>query len=189
MAKINLLPWREELRKQQQQAFIVSLSFGALVAVVILGVVYMAIEDEKAYQARRNQMLKTQIAEFDRSLGEIKDIEEKKARLLKKIDVIQKLQASRPEIVHLFDELGKVTPDGVYLTKFTQLATTLTLDGKAESNARVSAFMRAIDNSAWVNSAVLGVIKGQGKNNGEMDDFSMTAKLGKREDTAPGSRK
>jgi type IV pilus assembly protein PilN len=127
-------------------------------------------------------VLKNEIAVLDKKIAEIKDIEQKKNKLLTKIDVIQKLQESRPEIVHLFDELAKTTPEGVYLTKFVQLDATLTVDGKAESNARVSAFMRAIDNSPWLNSPVLGVIKGQGKNNGEMNDFSLTAKQGKKVD-------
>jgi type IV pilus assembly protein PilN len=180
MAKINLLPWREELRKKKQQDFLAAIGAGVLVTILILTLVYMYIEGMKEYQTRRNKILKDEIAILDKRIEEIKDIEEKKNRLLTKIEVIQKLQESRPEIVHLFDELAKTTPEGVYLTKFAQLGQTLTVDGKAESNARVSAFMRAIDNSPWLNSSKLGVIKGQGKNNGEMNDFSMTAKLGKK---------
>jgi type IV pilus assembly protein PilN len=153
-----------------------------LATALILILVYMYIEGLKEYQNHRNQMLKSEIAVLDKKIAEIKDIENKKNKLLTKIDVIQKLQESRPEIVHLFDELAKSTPEGVYLTKFTQVDSTLTMDGKAESNARVSAFMRAIDNSPWLNSPVLGVIKGQGKKNAEMNDFSMSAKQGKKVD-------
>lgn len=180
MAKINLLPWREELRKKQQQAFVSGVGAGILVAVLVLVLVYMHIETLKEHQSQRNKMLKDEIAVLDKRITEIKDIEEKKAKLLTKIDVIQKLQESRPEVVHLFDEMSKSTPEGVYLSKFSLVGNTLTLDGKAESNARVSAFMRAIDGSHWLNGAVLGVIKGQGKNNGEMSDFSLTAKQGGR---------
>ena len=180
MARINLLPWREELRKKKQQDFVAGIGAGIVVTVLILVLVYMYIEGMKEYQNRRNQILKDEIAVLDKKIKEIKDIEEKKNRLLTKIDVIQKLQESRPEIVHLFDELTRVTPEGVYLTKFTQIGTALNMDGKAESNARVSALMRAIDSSVWLNSPVLGVIKGQGKNTGAMNDFSLTAKQGKK---------
>jgi len=180
MAKINLLPWREELRKKKQQDFIAGIGAGIVVTVLLLGFVYMHIEGMKDYQNRRNKMLKDEIVVLDKKIKEIKDIEEKKNRLLTKIDVIQKLQESRPEIVHLFDELTRVTPEGVYLTKLKQIGNGLNMDGKAESNARVSALMRAIDASDWLNTPVLGVIKGQGKNTGALNDFSLTAKQGKK---------
>lgn len=182
MARINLLPWRDELRKKKQQDFAAGIGAAVLGTALLLVLVYMYIEGLKEHQNFRNQMLKNEIAVLDKKIAEIKDIEDKKNKLLTKIDVIQKLQESRPEIVHLFDELAKVTPEGVYLTKFAQLEATLTLDGKAESNARVSAYMRAIDNSPWLNTPVLSVIKGEGKNNGEMNDFSMTAKQGRKSD-------
>ena len=180
MAKINLLPWRDELRKKKQQDFVAGIGAGILGTVLILILVYMHIEGMKEYQNRRNQILKDEIAVLDKKIREIKDIEEKKNRLLTKIDLIQKLQESRPEIVHLFDELARVTPEGVYLTKLTQIGTTLNMDGKAESNARVSALMRAIDASHWLNSPVLGVIKNQGKTTGILNDFSLSAKQGKK---------
>lgn len=189
MAKINLLPWREELRKKKQQDFLASIGAGVLMTALVLLLVYLHIEGMKDYQGRRNKLIKDEIAILDKKIDEIKDIEEKKNKLLTKIDVIQKLQESRPEIVHLFEELAKTTPDGVYLTKFAQVGANLTVDGKAESNARVSAFMRAIDNSLWLHSPVLGVIKGQGKNNGAMNDFSMTAKQGKKTDKNPTGAK
>jgi len=179
MVKINLLPWRDELRKKKQQEFVAGIGAGVLATGFILVIVYFYIDGLKEYQSRRNSMIQNEIAILDKKLQEIKDIEEKKNKLLTKIEVIQKLQESRPEVVHLFDELAKTTPEGTYLTKFTQIGGTLTLEGKAESNARVSAYMRAIDSSQWLNTSVLGVIKGQGKNNGEMNDFTLTAQQGK----------
>lgn len=180
MVKINLLPWREELRKKKQQEFISGIGAGVLFTCFLLILVYLQIDSQKEYQQKRNKLIKDEIVILDKKIQEIKDIEDKKNKLLTKIQLIQDLQESRPEIVHVFDELAKTTPDGVYLTKFVQLADTLTIDGKAESNARVSAFMRAIDNSAWLHNAVLGVIKGQGKSNLEMSDFTLTAKQGKK---------
>lgn len=183
MARINLLPWRDELRAKQQQDFVASIGAAILATCLLLLLVYMYIEGMKEYQTSRNQLLKNEIAVLDKKINEIKDIELKKNKLLTKIEVIQKLQESRPEIVHLFDELAKSTPEGVFLTKFVQVDTSLTMDGKAESNARVSAFMRAIESSPWLNSPNLSVIKGQGKNNDEMNEFSLQAKLGKNADS------
>lgn len=182
MAKINLLPWREERRKKKQQDFVIGIGAAIVGTVFVLAFVYMYIEGMKEYQNQRNKMLKDEIAVLDRKIREIKDIEDKKNRLLTKIDVIQQLQESRPEIVHLFDELAKVTPEGVHLTKFRQIGSGLMMDGKAESNARVSAFMRAIDRSDWLNVPVLGVIKSQGRNVGVMSDFSLNAKQEKKTD-------
>jgi type IV pilus assembly protein PilN len=180
MARINLLPWREELRKKQQQDFFAGVGGAVLVTILLLVLVYGYIEGLKDHQNSRNQMIKNEIVVLDKKIAEIRDIEEKKFKLLTKIDVIQKLQESRPEIVHLFDELAKIMPDGVYLTKFVQQDANLIMDGKADSNARVSAFMRAIDASPWLNTPVLTVIRGEGRSSGQMNDFSMTAKQGKR---------
>ncbi len=189
MARINLLPWREELRKKKQQDFVAGIGAAILCTALVLFLVYLYIEGLKEHQTYRNQLIKDEIAVLDKKISEIKDIEDKKNKLLTKIEVIQKLQESRPEIVHLFDELAKTTPEGIYLNKFIQADTTLTMDGKADSNARVSAFMRAIDNSPWLNSPTLGVIKGQGKNNGELNDFSLSAKQGKKMTDQTGAPK
>ncbi len=178
MARINLLPWREELRKQKQQDFMIGIGIAVIITCVLLAGVYLYIEGLKEYQQRRNQMLNDEITVLNRKIKEIKDIEEKKNKLLTKIEVIQKLQESRPEVVHLFDELAKVTPDGVHLTKFVQTGTNLSLDGKAQSNARVSAYMRSIENSPWLKAPKLSVIKGQGEKKGNLNDFSMMAQQG-----------
>lgn len=180
MAKINLLPWREELRKQKKKDFGYGILFSVLFTAGILLLVHMHIQGLLEYQTRRNTMLQDEIAILDRRITEIKDIEEKKDRLLKKIEVIQQLQESRPQIVHLFDEIPRVTPDGVYLTRLTQAGATLTLNGKAESNARVSAYMRAIENSAWLDIPKLDVIQGTGDSkSGRLNDFILYATQGK----------
>ncbi|MFZ2407288.1 MAG: PilN domain-containing protein, partial [Methylobacter sp.] len=125
-----------------------------------------------------------EITVLDVKIAEIKTIEEQKSKLLTKIDLIQKLQESRPEIVHLFDELPRVTPDGVFLTKFTQVGPALSFVGKSQSNARVSAFMRAIEASAWLKIPTLDVIQSTSKANSEkkdseqLSDFTMHAKQG-----------
>ncbi len=180
MATINLLPWREELRKQQQNDFVTSIGVAVTVTCLIFFLVYMQIEGMKEYQQRRNQLIKDQITAVDRKIREIKDIETKKSKLLTKIEVIQTLQTSRPEIVHLFDELAKTIPEGVVLTKFQQTGKNLVLTGKAQSNARVSAYMRAIEASSWLEVPVLQVIKGKGASSENLNEFSMLAKQGRK---------
>ena len=183
MAKINLLPWREELRAQKKKDFIAAIGVAVLFTILIFAGVHMYIEGLKAYQERRNKLIQDEIALLDKKIVQIKTIEEQKAKLLTKIDLIQKLQESRPEIVHLFDELPRVTPDGVFLTKFTQVGSDLTFEGKSQSNARVSAFMRAIEASAWLKVPSLSVIQSETTtktttNPEKLSDFTMHAKQG-----------
>ncbi|KAF3977811.1 MAG: pilus assembly protein PilN [Methylococcales symbiont of Iophon sp. n. MRB-2018] len=180
MPTINLLPWREELRQQNKQDFITAIGASVFVTLILFGLVYWHIEDMKEYQQRRNSMLDEQIRLVNKKIKEIKDIEEKKNKLLSKIEAIQTLQESRPRIVHLFDELPKSTPEGIVLSKFKQTGETLVFRGKAQSNASVSAYMRGIEASPWLETPVLKVIKGQGKlTNGSLNDFSLMAKQSK----------
>lgn len=180
MAKINLLPWREELRKQKKQNFLVALGLSALVTLVIIGLIHAYINGQQEYQEHRNKMLQDEIALLDIKIVEIRLIEDKKRKLLAKIDLIQKLQESRPEIVHLFDEIPKSTPDGVFLTKITQTGADLTFEGKSQSNARVSAFMRAIEASPWLDLPTLNIIQSPEKTDpDELSDFTLHAKQGR----------
>ncbi len=179
MAKINLLPWREELRKRRQKDFVISVVLAVAVTLLFLGVFHLHVEGLQNYQNRRNQMLQQEIAGLDRRITEIKDIEEKKNTLLTKIEIIQQLQESRPEIVHLFDELARTTPKGIYLTSFKQSGSGLTMDGKAQSNARISDFMRAIDASLWLTNPKLDVIQGREKVNFDhLSNFTLLATHG-----------
>ncbi len=179
MAKINLLPWREELRAQKKQDFINAIGAAVVFTVIIFGGMHFYIEGLKEYQEQRNKIIQDEIAKLDIKIAQIKTIEEQKTKLLTKIDLIQKLQESRPEIVHLFDELPRVTPDGVFLSKFTQLGADLTFEGKSQSNARISAFMRAIEASAWLKEPKLNVIQSASKTNDErISDFTLHAKQG-----------
>lgn len=179
MAKINLLPWREELRQQKKKEFLIAIGISVILTLIIFIVVHGYIEGLKAYQEKRNKMLMTEIALVDKRIEEIKAIDEKKAKLLAKIDLIQKLQQSRPEIVHLFAEIPRITPDGIYLTNLKQVGTDLTFEGKSQSNAQVSALMRAIDASKWLNSPALKIIELPSKANSDhMSDFTLQAKQG-----------
>jgi type IV pilus assembly protein PilN len=161
MARINLLPWRETLRKQRQQEFAVAAGIAvAFTGVLILGVhVYM--QNWIDYQQQRNNFLKQQIASVDKTLAEIEELEKTKERLLARMRIIQELQQSRPEIVHLFDELVNNTPEGVYLTKVSQVEKTVTIQGIAQSNTRVSALMRNVEATEWLENPILQVIQSQ----------------------------
>lgn len=182
MARINLLPWREELRKRRQQEFIITVVIAVVFTLILLGAFHIHVEALQSYQNRRNEMLQMEIAALDRRIEEIKDIEEKKNTLLTKIEIIQQLQESRPEIVHLFDELARTTPKGIYLTSFKQSGKGLTMEGKAQSNARVSAFMRAIEASLWLTRPKLDVIQGREKVNFDhLSNFTLLATQGSEE--------
>ena len=181
MARINLLPWREELRKQYWREFAISIGVAVVLTLVILGGVHMYIESMKEHQNERNQKIQNQITILNKRLREIKDIEEQKDKLLAKIDVIQRLQKSRPQIVHLFDELAKTAPEGIYLKNFKQSGDKLTMDGMSQSNARVSAYMRSIDASLWIKNPHLTIITaGQASKSGHNNSFTMLDEQGEK---------
>jgi type IV pilus assembly protein PilN len=158
MPRINLLPWRAELRKKRRNQFFMGLGgavAAALLVVLLAGLVMGAIIDN---QRSRNQVLKDEIAALDKRIAEILDLEAKKEGLLARMEIIEKLQRSRPEVVHVFDQLVRTLPDGVSLTSVKQQATRLEIKGVAESNTRVSALMRNIDKSAWLKEPDLEVV-------------------------------
>ena len=159
MAHINLLPWREELRKQKQQQFAVVSAGTAIVGGLLVLLVHMQMGGLIEQQNQRNQYLNTEISSLDKKIARIKDLEKTKAALLARMDIIQQLQHSRPQSVHLMDQLVYTMPDGVYLNKISQVGNALTLSGIAQSNARVSAYMRNIDASEWMSKPKLDVIE------------------------------
>lgn len=150
MPRINLLPWREEERKRRQREFGVAMG-GAVVAgiAVVMAVVFVFSSMIDA-QNRRNQRLTAEIAELEKSIQEIDSLERDKERLLARMEIIDQLQKSRPEIVHLFDEIVQQLPEGVYLTGMSQTGKRVVLRGVAQSSTRVSALMRKIDASDWI---------------------------------------
>ena len=159
MAHINLLPWRDELRKLKQQQFAVVGAGSAILGAMLVLLAHMQMEGLIEKQNQRNQFLDKEIAELDTKIAKIKDMEKTKNALLARMDIIQQLQRSRPQSVHLMDQLVYTLPDGVYLNKITQQDQALTLIGVAQSNARVSAYMRNIDSSQWMARPKLDVIE------------------------------
>jgi type IV pilus assembly protein PilN len=176
MAKINLLPWREEIRKQKQREFVISAAGGALLAALIVLLAHFHIDGLIENQNLRNEFLKTQIAVLDQRIGRIRELEKMKADLLARMNVIQELQRSRPESVHLMDELVRTLPDGVYLKAFTQKGRDLDIAGVAQSNARVSDYMRNIDASDWLTAPRLDLIKTTEVNRTRVANFNLRGK-------------
>ncbi|MCW8944329.1 MAG: PilN domain-containing protein [Sedimenticola sp.] len=158
MAHINLLPWRETLRKKRQKDFGMSVFLALILTGAACGGVHFFIEDMISYQEERNGYLGQEIALVDKKIKEIKDLEKQKAQLIARMNVIQSLQGSRPQIVHLFDELVTTIPDGTHLTKVSQTNDLVIMNGIAESNARVSSYMRNIELSEWLENPTLQVI-------------------------------
>ena len=150
MPRINLLPWRAEQRQRRKKEFLVALA-GSLV--VAAGVVYLSkltVQGWTSSQQGRNQILRAEIVELDKQIAEITGLESQRERLIARMQVITQLQRSRPEVVHLFDELVTAIPEGVHLTEVAQSGTRIEVRGSAQSSTRVSALMRNIDDSDWL---------------------------------------
>ncbi len=159
MPRINLLAWREELRAQRRNQFFTALGLAAGLAALIIGLSYLTFNSIIDHQQERNQLLKDEIAKLDKRIEEIIDLEEKKDRLLARMEIIEQLQRSRPGIVHVFEEITRTLPDGVFLKSVKQTGRRLEIVGAAESNTRVSALMRNIDASEWLGNPDLEVVE------------------------------
>jgi type IV pilus assembly protein PilN len=159
MPRINLLPWREQERKIRRREFMVAAGGATFAAIIfVLGgrLLYSSWTDA---QNEKNTLLKKEIVKLDAQIADIQDLENRRQRLLARMEIIEKLQRKRPEIVHLFDEIVKTVPDGVYLTTIKQTGNKLEIHGVAQSSTRVSTFMRNIDSSVWMDNPVLQVVE------------------------------
>ena len=177
MARINLLPWRAERRKQRQKEFMTMLGLSALAAAVIAFLIVGFYKGQIKGQNERNAYLKDQITQVDAKIKEIDELDKKKAKLLARKEVIEQLQANRSQMVHLFDSLVRTIPDGVTLTAVKQEGDILTLTGRSQSNARVSTYMRNLEGSGWMTSPDLSVIEAKGENKGLPYEFNLQVKL------------
>jgi type IV pilus assembly protein PilN len=159
MPRINLLPWRDQQRKERKLAFFVALGGAALGALVVAFACYLLFKSMISSQEQRNDRLRLEIKTVDRQIEEINDLETQKQRFIARMQVIERLQRSRSEVVHLFDEVAKTMPDGTYLTAFTQEGKKLKFEGVAQSSTRVSTFMRSISASQWMKDPELEVVE------------------------------
>jgi type IV pilus assembly protein PilN len=162
MPRINLLPWRDQQRRERKLAFFVALGGAAALAAIAAFIAYLLLGSMIDAQEHRNERLRAQIKVLDKQIEEINDLEAQKQKFISRMQIIEKLQSSRPEVVHLFDELVKEMPDGTYLTTVKQTGNKLKLDGVAQSSTRVSALMRNISASQWLRNPELEVVQTKG---------------------------
>ena len=174
MAKINLLPWREERRKELLNGFLVMLGLVALFAGLTVGIIHFYHSQLIERQNTRIGYIDKRIKEVDKKITEIKELEKQKESLLSRMRAIESLQRDRPLIVHLFDELVRSLPEGLSIVNLKQDGPKVTITGEAQSNARVSSFMRKIEQSEWIKGAKLKVIKESNKGEGKtVNEFTL----------------
>ena len=174
MPRINLLPWREGQRKDRKLAFLVALGVAAIAAGVASFAAYLLYGSMIESQQHRNDQLRAEIRTLDKQIEEINDLETAKQRFIARMDIIEKLQRSRPEFVHVFEEIVRTLPEGVYLTAVKQTDKRLKFEGVAQSSTRVSSFMRNLDGSQWLRNPELEVVQ-TSKTSGPGSSFTLTA--------------
>jgi type IV pilus assembly protein PilN len=175
MIYINLLPWRAQRRAQRQKQFYGMAVVAAVVGagLVLAGVTYMNSRID--HQEARNQMLQSEIRLLDRQIERIRDIDRQRQNVIDRIEVIQTLQASRPEAVHLFDQMVRTLPEGTFFQELRQEGDRIRLVGRAESNARISALMRRVDASPWLRDSTLQIIETRQEGPLQVRDFRLEA--------------
>jgi type IV pilus assembly protein PilN len=184
MPRINLLPWRDEERKERKLAFVVAIMGATVASLVAAFAAYLLMNSMIDGQVQRNDRLRAEIKMLDKQIEEINNLESSKQKFIARMEIIEKLQRSRPEIVHLFDEIVRQLPEGVYLTGVKQQEKRLKFEGVAQSSTRVSAFMRNLDGSEWLKNPELEVV--ETKSNSPVPGSSFTL-FADQVNTAAGS--
>lgn len=175
MPRINLLPWRDAERKRKRQEFILSMGAALATAALVTLLGRWQMNSAIAHQQERNRILGDEIAQLDKQIQEILGLENQKRKLLARMEIIETLQRSRPEIVHIFDEVVRTLPEGVYLSFLKQSGTRIEMRGVAQSSTRVSAFMRNIDASEWLADPALRIVETKGRDTGRGAEFTLFA--------------
>ncbi len=173
MAKINLLPWREEHRQEKKKEFQLQL-FGLCVVAGLLAYAWVGIVDNSIEnQQARNRLLETEISVLEKRVQEINELRKRREELVARMKVIQDLQGTRPTIVRYFDEMVRAVPDGVFFNSMRRQGDQISIEGVTESSNRVSAFMRNLDQSAWFTSPNLRSIKANPAYGDQAAEFSL----------------
>jgi type IV pilus assembly protein PilN len=184
MARINLLPWREEQRSQRRTEYLIIVGICAAVTLLVWGAVHWHFNERIDYQKSRNSFLQSEISKLDKKIEQIRELEREKERLLARMKAIETLQTSRPIIVHIFDELVRSLPDGVYLREIIQNGKKIEIRGVAQSNARVSNYMRNVEKSEWLRRPDLAIIQTSTEDGRRIATFTL-----KFEQTSPDAEK
>ncbi|MCU0841900.1 MAG: PilN domain-containing protein [Thiobacillaceae bacterium] len=178
--RINLLPHRQQKRAQQQRLMVLMTAAVAAAGALVVFAGHMVIADSKAAQMRRNDLLRQQTVVLDAQIQEIKQLKDKTKALLDRKIVVESLQTNRAEAVHLFDEIARRVPEGLYLRSLKQAAEVMTLQGYAQSSARVSTFMRSLDESPWFEGANLVEVRSAQVDKLRVSEFTLTVKQTKQ---------
>jgi len=177
--RINLLPHRAEKRRARQIQFIALSVISVVLAALLVGFVQVAISTQISYQERRNAYLKQETAVLDKQIEEIKKLREQTLALLARKNVVEGLQSTRSDVVHLLDQMLRILPDGVYLKTLKQTGNKIALVGYAQSNARVSTLMRAVEDSPWLDTPSLIEIHASGAGVTRVSEFTLNFNLTK----------
>jgi len=180
MIRINLLPHRAEKRRARQVQFIALSVISVLLGALLVGFVHAAISSQISYQERRNAYLKQETEVLDKQIAEIKKLREQTQSLLARKDAVEKLQSDRSDVVHLLDQMLRILPDGVYLKTLKQTGNKINVVGYAQSNARISTLMRAIEDSPWLDSPALVEIHASSAGGTRVSEFTLTFNLTKQ---------
>ena len=184
MAKINLLPWREDRRKAQQRQFNGMLGLAAVVGLALSTLIYLYYSGQVTGQNQRNELLRQEIAAVEGKIREIEDLDKRKQSLLARKQIIEELQGKRYEMVHVFTELAKTIADGAQISTIRQSGPDMVIQGRAQSNARVSSYMRNIMASPVISDPDLTVIEARGGDRALPYEFILNAKI--KQPAAPG---
>ncbi len=176
MIRINLLDWRNERRERRKRKFITVLAIAALAAVAVVGAGFIYMKSSINYQNQRNAYLQLEIKKVETQIKEIEELEKTRADLIARMQVIERLQSNRTESVHYFDEMVNTLPEGVYLTSLAQSGTQTKLTGMAESNGRISSYMKNFDANSRFADPRLVIIKSQTSNYRRLSNFTLTTK-------------
>ncbi|MEX0729569.1 MAG: PilN domain-containing protein [Aquisalimonadaceae bacterium] len=171
--RINLLPWREELKKERQKQFYVILGVAAALGVGVWLGGRTHLSGQIDYHDLRNNMLRTEIRSLDRQITRIRELEAVRDQLNARMEVIKDLQSERPQIVHMFEQMVLTLPEGLYLQSLSQEGPNLTLTGVGQSNARVSSYMERLDGSDWLQDPDLTVIEVRQQDGIRVSDFTL----------------
>lgn len=174
--RINLRDWRAERRALRQKQFINMAALSAIAVAAVVGLTWTLYNGAIEHQNKRNDLLRAEIAKIDKQIAEIKTLEQTRNRLIARMQVIEKLQSQRSLVVHFFDQIVETLPDGVFLTSVSQSGSDVQLVGQAESNARISNYMKNLDSSPYFTDPRLIVIQSTGSGNVRLSNFTLKVK-------------
>lgn len=174
--RINLLDWRKERRERRKREFTSMMGLGVIAAVAVVGAAYAAMTSAVDNQNQRNERLRVEIREMDQKITEIQELEKVRNNLLARMRVIEELQANRAATVHFFDEIVNTLPEGVSLTSLKEQGDQVKIEGIADSNGRISTYMKNLDASPWFADPRLVIIKSSDKNRQRKSEFTLEVK-------------